>query len=390
MKRNTRQLVILACALMFFYGFFLGGTQLVITDVAAEFGIGTAGMGMLVSAQYAAAVISPIVAGILADRFGKKPLLVIFSTLFGLGCTLMGLSPALGVYIMGACLTGAGYSVCESLSSAVLSDMGGDLGMRCINLSQGLLSVGAVVSPIILRWAVMHLGVQWRMLFFLCAAAFLLLSISLSFARFPDAVRTQRSSNGNSRFFTTAVFLSLFTSIVLYVGLENGFGYFVGTLFDSHTSWPPGLSAYGISAYWLGMALARMACSLRSYHPGRMLCACFSVIAVLFILLPVQGNNITAILLCGLIGIAYGPVWSTLVATAASRFPEQSAAVIGVMSTGCGLGGVIYPTVIGLMAEKITLHAAFWMLAATAAGGALLCTTGLKTHSTNHQRRFPI
>lgn len=379
MKRREFQLVILACALMFFYGFFLGGTQLVITDIAAEFSVGTTGMGLLVSAQYAAAVIAPIIAGILADRLGKKPLLVTFSAVFGIGCALIGISPALGVYIMGACLTGAGYSVCESLSSAVLSDMGDELGMRYINLSQGLLSVGAVVSPIILRWMILYLGVQWRTLFFLCAAAFLLLAVLLAAARFPDAIRTQQSSGSSRHFFTTAVFLSLFISIVLYVGLENGFGYFVGTLFDSHADWTPGFGAYGISAYWLGMALARMACSLRSYHPGRMLCACFTVIAVLFVLLPMQTGSIPAILLCGLVGMAYGPVWSTLVATAAARFPEQSAAAIGVMSTGCGLGGVIYPTVMGLMAERITLHAAFLMLAGTAVVGALLCTSVLKT-----------
>ncbi|MBE6962714.1 MAG: MFS transporter [Ruminococcaceae bacterium] len=107
MKKTTGQLICLACALMFFYGFFLGGTQLVIVDIAAAFGVGTTGMGMLVSAQYAAAVIAPIAAGVLADRLGKKPLLIAFSAVFGIGCALIGLSPALIIYILGACLTGA-------------------------------------------------------------------------------------------------------------------------------------------------------------------------------------------------------------------------------------------------------------------------------------------
>ena len=377
MNKKMSRLIFLACALMFFYGFFLGGTQLVITDIAAEFRVGTAAMGMLVSAQYAAAVIAPIVAGVLADRFGKKPLLAIFSAVFGAGCALIAVSPVLGVYIVGACLTGAGYSVCESLSSAALSDLGETEGMRYINLSQGLLSVGAVISPILLRQLILHLDAQWRTLFVICAAAFLILAGLLAITRFPDAIRTQQAA-GSGRFFTTAIFLSLFVSIILYVGLENGFGYFVDTLFDSQNHWTPGLSAYALSAYWMGMALSRMVCSLRDYHPGKMLCTCFVIIAILFVLLPTLNSSMLAILLCGLVGVTYGPVWSTLVATAAARFPEQSAAAIGVMSTGCGLGGVIYPTVMGLMAERITLHAAFWMLAGTAAVGALLCTTVLK------------
>lgn len=379
MKKNGTHLIALACGLMFFYGFFLGGMQLVITDIAAAFHVGTTGMGLLVSAQYAAAVISPIIAGILADRLGKKQLLTAFSAVFGIGCALIGIAPVLGLYIVGACLTGAGYSVCESLSSAALSDLGEAEGMRYINLSQGLLSVGAVISPIIVQAMMQRFFLSWRVLFFLCAAAFLILAVLLAATRFPDPVRAQASSGGSGRFFTTAVFLCLFLSIILYVGLENGFGYFVGTLFDSHTAWTAGLSAYAISAYWLGMALSRMLCSLRSYHPGKMLCLCFTVIAVLFVLLPVQNNSTAAILLCGLVGISYGPVWSTLVSSAAAQFPEQSAAAIGVMSTGCGLGGVIYPAVMGLMAEHITLHAAFLMLAGTAAIGVLLCSKMLKT-----------
>lgn len=378
MDKKMSRLVVLACALMFFYGFFLGGTQLVITDIAAEFGVGTTGMGMLVSAQYAAAVIAPIAAGVLADRLGKKLPLIVASAAFGIGCALIGIAPALGIYIIGACLTGIGYSVCESLSSAALSDLGEAEGMRYINLSQGLLSVGAVISPILLRQLILHLNTQWRTLFFLCAAAFLILAVLLVGIKFPSAPQTQSSASSNGRFFATALFLSLFISIVLYVGLENGFGYFVDTLFDSHANWATGLSAYAISAYWLGMALSRMVCSLRDYHPGKMLCTCFVIIAILFVLLPTLNSSVLAILLCGLVGVAYGPVWSTLVATAAARFPEQSAAAIGVMSTGCGLGGVIYPTVMGLMAEQVTLQAAFWMLAGTAAAGALLCTGVLK------------
>ena len=73
--------------------------------------------------------------------FGKKPLLIVFSAVFGIGCAVIGFAPILSIYIIGACFTGVGYSVCESLSSAALSDLGEAEGMRYINLSQSLLSV---------------------------------------------------------------------------------------------------------------------------------------------------------------------------------------------------------------------------------------------------------
>ncbi len=48
---RTGRLVMLASALMFFYGFILGGQQLVMADIAAEYHTDQRGMGLLVSAS---------------------------------------------------------------------------------------------------------------------------------------------------------------------------------------------------------------------------------------------------------------------------------------------------------------------------------------------------
>ena len=72
--------------LLFFYGFLLGGQQLVMMDIAAEYQVGTKGMGGLISAQHVAAVIMPLCMGAAADRVGKKRILVVFTFLFGMGC----------------------------------------------------------------------------------------------------------------------------------------------------------------------------------------------------------------------------------------------------------------------------------------------------------------
>ena len=67
----------LLCTVLFFYGFYLGGVQLVISEVSREYGQNAAGMGGLVAAQHVAAVVLPVVLGALADRIGtvnlKKP-----------------------------------------------------------------------------------------------------------------------------------------------------------------------------------------------------------------------------------------------------------------------------------------------------------------------------
>lgn len=364
-----------ASALMFFYGVMLGGLQLVIADVAAYYGVNTAGMGLVVSAQYLTATIAPICMGVLADRIGKKPVLTAFSAVFGIGCAVAGFSSALPMYVIGAGMIGAGYSVCESLSSAALSDLDAEKGMQYINTAQCTLSVGAVASPIFLRYCMRSLGANWRLVFYICAAAYLLLTLLLLRTPFPRAAQAtaEKGERGSAVFFHSGMFVCLFVAMLLYVGLENGFGYFVDSLLDERGGAEASLSAFAISAYWAGMALSRFFCGLRQYSAGRMLRCCFLTIAGLFVLLISIPNQVVSVLISLLLGVAYGPVWSTLMARAALLFPHNSAGAIGMMSTGCALGGLVYPTLMGVLANAVGLRPAFLALVATALAGCAFC-----------------
>ena len=223
MKTKLRPGWVLAllCTVLFFYGFYLGGVQLVISEVSREYGQNATGMGGLVAAQHVAAVVLPVVLGALADRIGKKPVLCIFAAVFAVGCFLAGLSKNLGVYVTGAVCVGAGYSVCESVSSAVLSELDAEKGARYINLSQALLSLGAVISPFLVQWLQKSRHASWRLPFLICAAAYTLLALLLLLTVFPKRQTvTQREAKARTNFFASRAFRLLFFSILLYVGLD--------------------------------------------------------------------------------------------------------------------------------------------------------------------------
>lgn len=111
----------LLCTVLFFYGFYLGGVQLVISEVSREYGQNAAGMGGLVAAQHVAAVVLPVVLGALADRIGKKPVLCIFAAVFAAGCFLAGLSKSLGVYVIGTASLGAAIAIKRFLETQTCS-----------------------------------------------------------------------------------------------------------------------------------------------------------------------------------------------------------------------------------------------------------------------------
>ena len=130
MVKKTPRLILVLTALLFCYGFMLGGQQLVMETVCEDFGIGVVGMGTMVAILHVASMLTPAIMGAVADRIGKKKVLVLFAVLYGIGCLTAAVSPILAGFVVAMLLIGAGYSVCESLTSAVCVEVSTEDGDR--------------------------------------------------------------------------------------------------------------------------------------------------------------------------------------------------------------------------------------------------------------------
>ena len=381
---RPRRVLILLCTVLFFYGFYLGGVQLVIGEVSQSYDMNSTGMGGLVSAQHIAGIVLPVLMGAAADRIGKKTVLSLFAAVFAVGCAFAGFSGSLAVYLLGTVCIGAGYSVCESVSSAVLSELDETRGARYVNLSQAVLSLGAVISPLLVQGLRSRFSLSWRLPFLICAAAYTLLSLAILATVFPRRanVPKQQAQRGG-RFFSSGIFVLLFAAIILYVGLENGISYFVETLF-SRTLNAADLGAAALSAYWIGMTVSRLVFSAVPARPQWVVLGAFLCSAAALGGLALSASPYLSVGLCAAAGFAYGPIWSTLVYLATRQFPHATAGAAGRMSAGCGLGGIFYPLLMGAVCDRFGIRASFCLLALTAAAGALCSLlAGLRIKKSN-------
>ena len=371
MQRKLPKLVLVLTALLFCYGFLMGGQQLVLMTVCGQFGLGVLGMGTLVAVLHVASTLAPAVLGAVADRIGKKKVLVIFAIVFGIGCLIGALSGFLAMFVIALLMIGAGYSVCESLASAVCVEVDAQNGARYINLTQCLLSVGAILGPIVLSNLPALPFASWRMLYLLCGIPLIVIGIWLSQLPFPAAERAAAEKTSAGRLWLSPVFIAMIVCMFLYIGLESGFGYFVDIIFSGKVS-GAALGAYGISGYWAGMAFSRLIYSLRTYRPRRTVQLSFLAAAVGFIALILAPSGYLCIGLCALVGFTYGPIWTTIVASAAQRFPQHKASATGLMSASCGLAGILYPVIMGAIVDTLDIRIGFILLALSAVLGAAL------------------
>lgn len=373
MKRALRshRFVALTCLMLLMIGVQLGGFQLALSSASAQFGMGDTGMGLLVAAQYSSMIVSPVLFGSLADRRGKKPVLLMGAAAILLGSALAAMAGTAGAYALGIFFVGAGGMICESVCSAAISDLHPDESNRLITLTQFFFSSGAILGPLMLRWAMTRLGAPWQTLYVVYGAAFLVFLLPLARLRMPAPACAKEPQRNPLRFLKNPAYRLLFVGVLFYVGLENGVGCFVNTLFENHLA-SPVWGAYAISLFWAGMAVSRMVNGMRNTSAVRNVSVHFVLSCVMLLGLALSGNPVLSLVLSALVGYAYGPIWSGLIALAAGEFPESSAGAVGLMGSGCGLGGALYPVFMGVLADTTDIRVGFLLLAATAAAGWLL------------------
>ena len=364
---DSRRLVAACCGLMFAYGCYLGGSQALIGGISEGLGLDIAGMGSLVSLQFLPVAFVPVLMGGLADRIGRKRILTAFCALFGAGLLICRAARCTWVYGLGIVAVGAAYSVCESTCCAAMSDLGPEWGARGINLSQALLCLGAVLAPQLIRLG----DIGWRTAFLIFAACFAALLPALLALRFPKPLPPQAGDRGGVRaLLASRAFLCLFVGILLYVGLESGFGYFIESLISDRFG---RVEVSGVSLYWLGMMLSRFLFSSMRYPVKPVLVGGFALSGALFLLLIACASPGLSVALCFATGFAFGPIWSTLVAEANARHADHAGAASGLMSAGCGVGGILFPALTGLAARSFSLAAAFGLMSVVALAGTALC-----------------
>lgn len=135
----------------------------VLSSIGDEWDLNKPQLGLISSLFFLAYAAMQLPTGWLADRFGRKLLLVPGYLLFGVTTALSALAPSYGVFLLLAVLSGTGegtyYPTQFSLSSEVIPRRSRSLGSAIINCGQAFgISLGFIVSGFV----AFNLNAGWR------------------------------------------------------------------------------------------------------------------------------------------------------------------------------------------------------------------------------------
>lgn len=375
-KRRTI-IFIYICLLIGILGMEAGGLQYNLLLIGEELGLSTTQMGNLVSAKYLAFITVPLALGGFADKYGKKIILVLFGLCFSLGAFAIIMSSGFLLVLAGVFLMGAGYAMCESVGTAALADMYGEEASRYINWSQSCFSIGALLSPVMGQFMGDVMGLNWRVFYHFLMYSYVLLALWATRMTFPkppkaevDSVQQTTVAN-RMDVSTKKKVIYLAVAMTLYAGMESGIAYFIGTHM-THVLGTESYNSLGLSLFWLLMIPSRYLVGIVKRSPRKMLILSY-IGSAAFILMVVLMTSRNALLLgYAFMGFCFAPIWPLIMGEAGNLDPANSSRIAGTMTACCGLGGMVSPTVFGVLTDNLSLTASLlFVFVITLAGFAM-------------------
>ena len=173
-------------------------------------------IGAILGAAGIAMTVAHIPAGHLADRIGRKPLLIA-AWVIGIGATwIMGLARSLPIFVMGMLIYNLTTFVSSPMNSYITAARGNLSVGRVLTMVSALYNVGAIIGP----WLGGQIGEKYglRIIYVIAGCLFIISLIILMLIK-PQPVETfDPNGNGNGKFFTRR--FATYLTVIFFAGFS--------------------------------------------------------------------------------------------------------------------------------------------------------------------------
>jgi DHA1 family multidrug resistance protein-like MFS transporter len=173
-------------------------------------------IGAIFGAAGIAMTVAHIPAGHLADRIGRKPLLIA-AWMFGIGATwVMALARSLPIFVIGMLIYNLTTFVSSPMNSYITAARGNLSVGRVLTMVSALYNVGAIIGP----WLGGLIGEKYglRLIYVIAGCLFIISLVILTLIKPQPIEINDPSENGNGKFFTRQ--FATYLSVIFLAGFS--------------------------------------------------------------------------------------------------------------------------------------------------------------------------
>jgi len=331
----------------------------------------TAG-GALPLASIVPMIVTMLLCGFLAARWGKRPTMGAAVALMGLGILLCAFAPVYGVLFLALMIAGTGQGVLEGLATPFVQALHPEEPGRYINFAHGFWSVGVLVS-VLVTGGLISLGVPWRLLVAGTAclafvAALLILLPAKGAAAYPEhqePLPWQTVWSHAKQILTTPRFWLFYAAMFLAGGGEFSLTYWTASYVQLNlqaAAWAGGVAT---ACFAGGMFIGRLGwgCLIRQHQLSRLILWSGLGGAAVTCLIPSLTDLWLLYVMLFVAGVATAPFWPSLQSYTADRMPETDSTMIFILLSCAGVPGCgVFAWLLGVLGDRGDLQNAFYLV----------------------------
>lgn len=350
-------------------GFIMFATSSVITpiclpEISNTLSTSLSEAGGMAIARTFVMLIVLVLAGVCAQKWGKKLFLTVGQYLLAAGLLLVSVSHSYFMLILSLMVTGIGGGFMEALISPLVVDLHPDDSGKYLNITHAFYPIGVMASALLFG-ELLTLGYSWRWLFRLTAIGTLTVGIVFNVSRFPFAAETESSPwRLMIKILVLPGFWLFAVAIFLGAGVESAFIFWSRSYVAIYLKEVPRAGAIAVVLFAGMMAVGRfLAAKLSQTTSLRMMMIGSALLGVgVSGMLPFADNLLWFYVLLVLAGIATACFWPTILAETVA-YLKVDATILFVMLACAGVVGFGFtPWLLGIIGDRTELKTGFFVI----------------------------
>ena len=346
-------------------------------ELMARLQIDESQFGTLISLFSLSCLVAQLFTGFMVDRFGHKPLAVSGFLIAGAAIILLAFSTSYALVRLATLLLGVGAILCNTVGNTLLPVVlfDGKDPARASNFGCGFVGLGFVLVPLLIGTFMNDLNLGYATSVSVIGVGVLVFAAAALLPRYPQ-VSTGFSLTKALDLVRKPVVLVAAVALACYIGLEWTMSNWTKPLMTELYQAAGSTNAVRnaslvLMLFGLAMAVGRFATSvLKNVSAmGVKIIAAMSILAMLAIIVLVKaGSPGVAIISVLVIGLAYAPMFPTIVGVTFDKFDQRVyGSVFGIIFSIGLLGSMILPKVVGHLSKGKTVQQSLPIAAVIAA-----------------------
>ncbi|MBN1998967.1 MFS transporter, partial [candidate division KSB1 bacterium] len=326
-------------------------------ELKSNLGIDNAHIGTLVFLFSITCIIVQLLAGVIVDRFGHKPMAIAGFLVSAGSIFLLAFVSSFQVAVLAAVLLGVGAICCNTVGNTLLPVVlfEGKDPARASNFGNAFVGLAFVLTPLLIVTLIKDFGINYNLTLSILAVLVLIFSVFSIISDYPQVSTGFKFSTAFKLLLKPAVLVAAL-ALICYIGLEFTMNTWVKpTMTELYTTAGNSNAVRNagrvLALFGLAMAIGRFITSaLKNLSKiGAILIAALALVSVAVILILSKTSSIgVAIIMVLIAGLAFAPMFPTIVGVTFSKFePKYYGSIFGVIFAVGLLGPMVLPKLIG-------------------------------------------